>query len=64
MTGELEWKTRKERVDKKLKSLKPSWSIINFIRAYIFLPFNATLSRNTQRQMVLPITPFLLKENF
>ena len=25
MSDELEWKTRKERVDKKLKALNPSW---------------------------------------
>jgi len=30
MTEELEWKTRKERVDKKLKSLNPPWSIIKY----------------------------------
>jgi len=28
MNEELEWKTRKERVDKKLKALDPSWKII------------------------------------
>jgi DNA repair protein RadC len=28
MTEELEWKTRKERVDRKLKSLHPAWSIV------------------------------------
>lgn len=27
---EAEWKTRKERIDKKLKALKPSWQIIKF----------------------------------
>ncbi|MDY0082798.1 MAG: DEAD/DEAH box helicase family protein [Ignavibacteriaceae bacterium] len=27
---ELEWKTRKERIDKKLKSLNPPWNIIHF----------------------------------
>lgn len=30
MTSELEWKTRKERIDKKLKSIKPHWSIIKY----------------------------------
>jgi type I restriction enzyme R subunit len=28
MNEELEWRTRKERVDKKLKALDPSWKII------------------------------------
>jgi type I restriction enzyme R subunit len=28
MTEELEWKTRKDRIDRKLKSLNPPWSII------------------------------------
>jgi len=28
MSEELEWKTRKERVDKRLRSLTPSWSLI------------------------------------
>src|SRR5919108_1897388 len=28
MAEELEWRTRKERIDKKLKSLNPPWSII------------------------------------
>jgi type I restriction enzyme R subunit len=30
MTEELEWKTRKERIDKKLKSLNSPWSIIKY----------------------------------
>ena len=30
MTDELEWKTRKERIDKKLAALKPSWEIIKY----------------------------------
>jgi type I restriction enzyme R subunit len=30
MAEELEWKTRKERIDKKLKSLNPPWSIIKY----------------------------------
>ncbi len=30
MIEELEWKTRKDRVDKRLKSLNPSWSIIKY----------------------------------
>lgn len=29
MSTELEWKTRKERIDKQLKSLNPSWKIIH-----------------------------------
>jgi hypothetical protein len=32
MSEELEWKTRKERVDKKLKSLNPPWTIFPFLR--------------------------------
>jgi len=30
MTSELEWKTRKESIDKKLKAIKPHWSIIKY----------------------------------
>ena len=30
MPEELEWKTRKERVDRKLKSLHPAWSIVKY----------------------------------
>jgi type I restriction enzyme, R subunit len=30
MPEELEWKTRKERVDRKLKSLQPAWSIVKY----------------------------------
>ena len=30
MLEELEWKTRKERIDKKLKALKPGWHIIKY----------------------------------
>ena len=30
MLEELEWKTRKERIDKKLKALKPGWNIIKY----------------------------------
>jgi len=30
MPEELEWKTRKERVDRKLKSLQPSWEIVKY----------------------------------
>lgn len=30
MSEELEWKTRKERVDRKLKSLQPAWSIVKY----------------------------------
>jgi type I restriction enzyme R subunit len=30
MLEELEWKTRKERIDKKLKTLKPGWNIIKY----------------------------------
>ena len=30
MLDELEWKTRKERIDKKLKALKPGWNIIKY----------------------------------
>jgi len=30
MQEELEWKTRKERIDKKLKALNPAWTIIRY----------------------------------
>jgi len=30
MPEELEWKTRKDRVDRKLKSLQPSWEIVKY----------------------------------
>ena len=30
MVEELEWQTRKERIDKRLKALKPSWKIIRY----------------------------------
>ena len=30
MIDEKEWQTRKERIDKKLKSLNPSWKIIKY----------------------------------
>jgi hypothetical protein len=30
MPEELEWKTRKERFDRKLKSLHPAWSLVTY----------------------------------
>jgi len=30
MLDELEWKTRKERIDKKLTALKPAWEIVKY----------------------------------
>lgn len=30
MSDELEWKTRKERIDKKLITLKPAWEIVKY----------------------------------
>ena len=30
MTDELEWQTRRDRINKKLKALKPSWKIIKY----------------------------------
>ncbi len=30
MYNELEWQTRRDRINKKLQALKPSWNIIKF----------------------------------
>ena len=30
MVNELEWKTRRDRINKKLKALKPAWEIVKY----------------------------------
>jgi len=57
MSEELEWKTRKERVDRKLKSLQPACRSSSTGRASIPPRLPATPLKNTPLAAGPPTTP-------
>lgn len=40
MVDELEWQTRRDRINKKLKSLNPAWKIIKFVKSLVISNLN------------------------